>query len=65
VAGLLGLFLGVAFQDAFWWKPYIQGIGRLELGTPLVFDTGVYVIVFSVTSSIVMNMAEEGERKDE
>lgn len=65
VAGLLGLFFGAAFQDAFWWKPYIQGIGRLELGTPLVFDTGIYVIVFSVTSSIVMNMAEEGERKDE
>src|SRR5690606_31763474 len=65
VAGLMGLFLGVAFQDAFWWKPYIQGIGRLELGTPLVFVTGVYVVVFSVTSSIVMNMAEEGERKDE
>jgi|SRR5690606_5383661 len=64
-AGLLGLFFGDAFQDAFWWKPYIQGIGRLELGTPLIFDAGVYVIVFSVTSSIVMSMAEEGERKDE
>lgn len=64
-AGLLGLVFGVAFQDAFWWKPFLQGIGRLELGTPLLFDAGVYVIVFSVTSSIVMNMAEEGEGKEE
>jgi multicomponent Na+:H+ antiporter subunit B len=64
LAGLLGLIFGAAFQDAFWWKPYLQGIGRLELGTPLVFDVGVYVVVFSVTSSIVMSMAEEGERKD-
>lgn len=65
VAGLLGLFFGAAFQDALWWKPYIQGVGRLELGTPLIFDAGVYVVVFSVTSSIVMSMAEEGEREDE
>lgn len=64
VAGLLGLIFGAAFQDAFWWKSYLQGIGQLELGTPLVFDAGVYVVVFSVTSSIVMSMAEEGERKD-
>lgn len=64
VAGLVGLILGVAFQDASWWKPLIRGIGRLELGTPLIFDIGVYIVVFSVTSSIVMAMAEEGERLD-
>lgn len=65
VAGLFGLIFGIAFQDAFWWKPYLQGIGRLELGTPLFFDAGVYVVVFSITSSIVMSMAEEGEREDQ
>lgn len=64
IAGLIGLFFGPAFQDAIWWKPFIQGIGRLELGTPVLFDIGVYIVVFSVTSSIVMAMAEEGERED-
>lgn len=63
VAGIVGFVTGIAFQDALWWKPYIQGLGRLELGTPLLFDVGVYIVVFSVTSSIVMNMAEEGERE--
>lgn len=63
-AGLVGLLFGAAFQDAFWWKPFIQGVGRLEVGTPLLFDVGVYVVVFSVTCSIVMSMAEEGERED-
>lgn len=63
-AGVVGLLNGQAFQDAIWWKPFIQGVGRLELGTPLLFDIGVYVVVFSITSSIVMNMAEEGERED-
>jgi multicomponent Na+:H+ antiporter subunit B len=62
VSGVVGLIFGIAFQDALWWKPIIRGIGRLELGTPLIFDIGVYIVVFSVTSSIVMAMAEEGER---
>lgn len=64
VSGVIGLIVGIAFQDALWWKPLIRGIGRLELGTPLLFDIGVYIVVFSVTSSIVMAMAEEGERLD-
>lgn len=62
ISGLVGIVIGVAFQDAWWWKPFIQGLGVLELGTPLLFDVGVYVVVFSVTISIVLNMAEEGER---
>lgn len=64
VSGLIGLIFSAAFQDAFWWKPFLQGIGSLELGTPLLFDIGVYVAVFSVTSSIVMSMAEESEQED-
>ncbi len=65
LAGVLGLIIGGSFLEAEWWKPFIQGIGRLELGTPLLFDIGVYIIVLSVTSSIVMSMAEEGERMDD
>lgn len=64
-AGLLGLIIDGTFLQAEWWKPVIQGIGRLELGTPLLFDIGVYIIVLSVTSSIVMSMAEEGERMED
>lgn len=63
ISGCVGFIAGIAFQDALWWKPFIQGIGRLELGTPLLFDVGVYVVVFSATSSIVMHMAEESERE--
>ncbi len=63
-AGIIGLVLGVVYLDAQWWKPVIEGIGKLELGTPVLFDIGVYIVVFSVTSSIVMAMAEEGERQE-
>ena len=62
-AGLIGLLLGGAFQEAEWWKPFLRGIGRLEVGTPLLFDIGVYIVVFGTTATIVTNMAEEGERK--
>jgi len=64
IAGLIGLVVGAAFQEAYWWTPFFQGIGRLEISTPLLFDIGVYIVVFSVTSAIVMDMAEEGERED-
>ncbi len=63
IAGLIGLVLGGAFQDAYWWKPFIRGIGRLEIGTPLLFDIGVYLAVFGMVSTIVIYMAEEGERE--
>jgi len=65
VSGMLGLLAGGPFQDALWAKPLIQGLGRLELGTPVLFDIGVYIVVLSVTASIVMAMAEEGEKDDQ
>jgi multicomponent Na+:H+ antiporter subunit B len=64
LAGAAGLLMGGAFLTALWWKPFIQGLGKLELGTPLLFDIGVYLAVFGVTCSIVLNMADEGERED-
>jgi multicomponent Na+:H+ antiporter subunit B len=64
ISGIFGLIFAAAFQDSFWFKPIIQGIGRLELGTPLLFDVGVYIAVLSVTSIMVMAMAEEGEIED-
>jgi len=65
LAGLVGLIIEGEFLAAEWWKPVLQGIGQLELGSPLLFDMGVYIIVLSVTSSIVMSMADEGERMDD
>lgn len=64
ISGVLGLIIGPSYLTALWWKPVIEGIGRLELGTPLLFDIGVYVVVFSVTCSIVVAMAEEGDRQE-
>jgi multicomponent Na+:H+ antiporter subunit B len=64
-AGLFGLVFGDSFQQVFFWSPFIRGVGRLEISTPMIFDIGVYIVVVGVTSSIVMAMADEGEREDE
>ncbi len=65
IAGLLGLIFQSSFLESIWFKPYIDGIGKLELGTPALFDTGVYIAVFGVTVSIVMAMADESDREAE
>ncbi len=62
IAGVIGLISGGAFLQSSWRDVVIQSIGQLDFGTPMLFDIGVYIAVFGVTVSIVMNMAEEGER---
>jgi hypothetical protein len=37
----------------------IPGFGNLYVGTPLLFDTGVYVTVLGVALSIILPLAEE------
>ena len=64
-AGIFGLVLGGSFQEVYHWAPFIRGVGRLEISTPLFFDIGVYIVVVGVTSAIVMAMADEGEREDD
>lgn len=64
LAGIVGLLMGDNFQQLYAWSPFIRGVGRLEISTPLIFDIGVYIVVVGVTSAIVMAMADEGERDD-
>ncbi len=65
IAGVLGLVFQSSFLESIWFKPYLEGIGRLELGTPALFDAGVYIVVFGVTVAIVMAMADESDREVE
>lgn len=57
-SGLLPLLLGRPFLTALWWDVPL-GAGVLELGTPLIFDTGVYVAVLGVALTIMLALAEE------
>lgn len=58
-SGLPGLLLGQPFLTAQWIEVSLPGGGYLELGTPLLFDLGVYLTVFGVTLTIIFALSEE------
>jgi multicomponent Na+:H+ antiporter subunit B len=43
----------------FWFHLEIPGLGVFELGTPLFFDLGVFLVVIGVTLTIILPLAEE------
>jgi len=62
-AGLLVAFLstvpsiitGLPFMTAFWINTEIPVAGKV--GTPLLFDLGVYLLVIGITTKIIFNLA--------
>lgn len=55
--GLPALVLGQPFMAALWIEQPIPGIGKV--GTPVLFDLGVYLTVVGVTTQIALLLAEE------
>jgi multicomponent Na+:H+ antiporter subunit B len=51
-------FLGKAFFTGLWASLELPGFGTLKLGTPLLFDLGVYLAVVGFTLTIVLSLAE-------
>jgi len=59
-SGLVGVFQGLPFLTGLWAGSVPTVIaGRLKFGTPLLFDTGVYLVVAGVTVLMFFSMAEE------
>jgi multicomponent Na+:H+ antiporter subunit B len=57
-SGLIGWLAGVPFLTGVWIKFLLPGIGELDVGTPLLFDAGVYLVVTGVILSIVFTLEE-------
>jgi len=57
-SGLPALVLGRGFMTAVWTK-IGSGPAALDLGTPLVFDVGVFLVVIGVVLTIVFTLGEE------
>jgi multicomponent Na+:H+ antiporter subunit B len=55
-SGLFSVILGHPFMTAQWDDTVLPAIGKL--GTPVIFDTGVYFVVIGVTLMIVFSLAE-------
>jgi multicomponent Na+:H+ antiporter subunit B len=62
VAGLAGNVAGLPFLTGLWDKTALPVIGKL--GTPLLFDVGVYFAVLGVTTLIVFSLGEDAEEED-
>jgi multicomponent Na+:H+ antiporter subunit B len=59
-SALLGLLEGTFFK-AIWWKAKIGALD-LELGTPMFFDIGVFLVVSAVVTSYLLELSRaEGQ----
>lgn len=58
-SGLLALITGQPFLTGLWVKVSLAGTVTLELGTPLLFDVGVYLTVIGATLTMLFEFAEE------
>ncbi len=58
-SGLLGLAGGKPFLTGEWGYLTLPGLGKIEIGTPVLFDLGVYLAVWGVTLTIIFALAEE------
>jgi multicomponent Na+:H+ antiporter subunit B len=56
-SGLPGVAAGRPFMSAVW-TTVAAGSAEIDLGTPLVFDVGVFLAVVGVVMTIVFTLAE-------
>lgn len=59
-SGLITLWFNQPFLTGVWYKLPLGTFGKLELGTPLFFDIGVYLTVWGVTLTIIFALEEVG-----
>jgi multicomponent Na+:H+ antiporter subunit B len=57
LAGLVGLLHGNGFLTGQWSHLSLPAIGAI--GSPLLFDTGVFLVVAGMTMAILLTLAEE------
>ncbi len=58
-AGFLGVSQGRPFLTGLWAELSVGDAGLFALGTPVLFDLGVYVVVVGVSTIILLSLAEE------
>lgn len=58
-SGVSSIIMGKPFLTGRWVKLGIPGVGKIELGTPLLFDMGLYLVVVGVVLTIIFSIMEE------
>jgi multicomponent Na+:H+ antiporter subunit B len=59
LSGLIPVFSGLPFLSGEWIKIPMPGIAPIEIGTPFLFDLGVFLVVAGVTLTFVFVFEEE------
>lgn len=62
LSGVPGLLAGDAFLTSEWYTVPLPGGREFTLGTPIIFDVGVYLVVIGAVMTIVLSLAEAEER---
>lgn len=62
LAATLPLALGQPFMKGLWQTVSMPGLGQVEIGTPVLFDVGVYVVVLGMTLTVVLRLIHEVEQ---
>lgn len=57
-SGVISLLNGKPFLTGIWVYVQAPGLGKIEVGTPALFDLGVYLVVMGVTLSIIFALEE-------
>ena len=58
-SGIIPLFSGDSFMTGKWFSIFVPGLEQLDIGTPLLFDCGVYLLVFGVALTMILTLTEE------
>lgn len=65
ISGLISVMTKEPFLTARWVGSLsVPGIGKLGLGTPFLFDIGVYMVVFGVAISVVFEMLTQNDEDE-
>ncbi|RME58517.1 MAG: Na(+)/H(+) antiporter subunit B [Caldilineae bacterium] len=59
-AGITGAF-STQFFKGVWFELHLGPLGVLELGTPVIFDLGVFLVVVSVATSYLLGLSQVAE----
>jgi multisubunit Na+/H+ antiporter MnhB subunit len=58
VSGLPGVVIGQPFMTAVWTRVAAGSAATLDVGTPLIFDVGVFLAVIGAVLTIVFTLAD-------
>lgn len=58
LSGVPGVFEGKPFFTSQWFELNLPLLGEMKVGTPLLFDFGVYAVVIGSVLTILLTLAE-------